>query len=121
MVYLKKDRPLTSERSRSYFQLREPVVIFYGSDAVPIARSFSSSISLMRLLRRLGARQIRVWHVIKGGEVLEERSVRALNLFLEHGRGLRFLRCTIGGPTKWTWLDLQDSLNLRWRPLTLRA
>ena len=117
MVALKKDRTLTSDASRSYFGLREPVVVFYGTARVPVARSFSSSTALLRLLRRLGRTQTPVWQVIKGGEVLERHSVRALNLFLKHGRGLRYLRTTLGGPTKWTWMDLQESLTMRWRPL----
>jgi hypothetical protein len=119
MVALKKDRILPSDSSRFYFQLREPVVVFYGTDRVPVARSFSSSNSLMRLLSRLGRRQIPVWHIIKGGEVLAPRSVRSLNLFLKHGRGLRYLRPSFGTiVTKWAWRDLEAALTMKWRQLT---
>ena len=95
------------------------VVLIYGTQRRLHADEHTHAGRLMKSLHWLGKEGIPLRGVICERSLLDRSSLRALNLYLKHGEGLDAFRRAgryHHGRHKYGWADLQEILNLRWRP-----
>ncbi|WP_415907270.1 hypothetical protein [Oleiharenicola sp. Vm1] len=99
------------------YQLIEPVVLIYGNMRRLHADEHNHAGRLLKTLDWIGREGIALRSVVRPRCVLSTESVRALGLYLRHGKGLTAFRRTL--PTNaWkhrhAWEELQTLLSLRW-------
>lgn len=93
------------------------VVLIYGNSRRLFADEHNHAGRLMRTLDKIGREGIELRGAICGRTCLDRSSVRALNLYLRHGRCLQaFRRASVrhSYTHRFAWAELQALLNLRW-------
>lgn len=95
----------------------EAVVILYGNNRSLHADEHNHGGRILKCLDWMGKEGIHIRAAFKGDRCLCRSSIRALNLYLKHGRGLTAFRREHGRHypfDRFGWRDLQELLNLHW-------
>ena len=95
----------------------ETVVLIYGDRRRLVADEHNHAGRLMRTLHQIGTRGVPLRAVVRGNAALDVPSLRALSLYLFHGKGLTAFRRVIPWHAwrhRLAWDALQELLSLRW-------